>query len=66
MVRRPAAQGKADANQLEIIEAFLKCGCKVIDLSKVGGGCPDLLVGHRYGNDLVEVKAEKGRQTRHN
>lgn len=50
-----------DRNQPEIVAALEAAGCKVLDLSGVGGGCPDLLVGFTRScgarvNLLVEVK----------
>ncbi|MBT8113723.1 MAG: hypothetical protein KJO47_08600 [Gammaproteobacteria bacterium] len=62
-MRNPAAQGRRDANHAEITQAFEKLGCKVVDLSHVGR-CPDILVGHQFGNELVEIKTEKGTFTK--
>ncbi len=48
---------RVDANQTEIIEAFERLGCSVANLSSLGKGVPDLLVG--YGGLCclcVEVK----------
>jgi len=45
-----------DANQAEIVKALRKCGCTVTLLHRVGKGCPDLLVGSRGVNVLMEVK----------
>lgn len=56
---RRAAQ--VDANHAEIVDAFRKMGATVLDLSRVGGGCPDLLVGRRGENLLVEVKTARGK-----
>jgi hypothetical protein len=47
---------KVDRNQAEIVKAFRQIGAKVQVLSAVGKGCPDLLVGFRGVNVLVEVK----------
>lgn len=53
---------KIDANHREIVNALRRCGAKVLDLSRVGAGCPDLLVALRrsphgaFVNVLVEVK----------
>ena len=55
-MRFPASQGKADANQAEIIRVLKDCGYSVEDLHSVGGGCPDLLVGGKGENWLLEVK----------
>ena len=47
---------RTDANQQEVIDAMRKCGASVQDLSAVGKGVPDLLVGLGGKNVLVEVK----------
>ena len=54
---------RLDANHIEIKRAFERMGCDVIDLSKVGGSVPDLLVRVRSIDRwiLVEVKTAKGR-----
>lgn len=45
-----------DANQAEIVKALRKVGATVQPLHTVGQGCPDLLVGFRQVNFLMEVK----------
>ena len=47
---------KVDRNQAEIVKAFRKVGASVQVLSAVGKGCPDILVGWRGHNFLVEIK----------
>jgi hypothetical protein len=47
---------RTDANQSAIINALRGVGASVQDLSRVGHGCPDLLVGFRGCNWLLEVK----------
>jgi len=47
---------KVDANHKQIVTALRRCGCSVQDLSAVGEGCPDLLVGVGGKNLLLEVK----------
>ena len=47
---------KVDANQGEIVEALRQAGCTVQLLHMVGKGCPDLLVGTRGINVLIECK----------
>jgi hypothetical protein len=54
---------KVDRNQAEIVKALREAGASVKDLSKVGGGCPDLLVGYNEVNTLIEVKYEDGKLT---
>lgn len=52
-MRRAAA---VDANQGEIVEALRRIGASVKPIHRVGEGVPDLLVGDRGRNYLVEVK----------
>lgn len=52
----PSRARKVDANQAEVIKEFRRLGCTVQDLSGVGKGVPDLLVGYDRMNALVEVK----------
>jgi hypothetical protein len=50
---------RKDANHDEIADALRAAGCWVLDLSAVGGGCPDLLVHgpvHPWSLVLVEIK----------
>ena len=49
-----------DANHVEIVAKLRQVGAVVVDLAKVGGGCPDLLVGFRGKSYLMEVKTAKG------
>jgi len=53
MIRRAA---KVDANQPEIVAALRKAGASVTPLHAVGSGFPDLAVGYRGTNHLLEVK----------
>lgn len=50
---------KTDRNQAEIVDALRKAGATVQPLHAVGQGCPDLLVGYRGLNHLIEVKDRK-------
>lgn len=54
--RRGHARAKRDANHTEIVKALEAAGCTVLDLAAVGGGCPDILVGHGARNVLLEIK----------
>ncbi len=47
---------RKDDNHDEVVRDLQRLGCSVIDLSQVGGGCPDLLIGWRGRNFLVEIK----------
>ena len=47
---------KVDANQREVVAALRGAGATVQLLHAVGAGCPDLLVGYRGANWLIEVK----------
>lgn len=47
---------RADSNQPEIVATLRGMGCTVQHLHAVGQGVPDLLVGIRGVNLLVEVK----------
>ena len=47
-------------NQKTIVHTFIALGASVLNLSTVGRGCPDLLIGYRGKSVLVEVKSPKG------
>ena len=47
---------RVDDNQVEIVKALRAVGATVQPLHAVGDGCPDLLVGFRQKNYLIEVK----------
>lgn len=55
---------KTDANQAEIVKALRAMGATVVSLASVKHGCPDLLVGWRGYNYLIEVKNMDGRGDR--
>jgi hypothetical protein len=55
-VQVPRYAAKADDNQPEIVKAFRSLGATVQHLHMVGKGCPDILVGYRGVNLLVEIK----------
>jgi hypothetical protein len=62
-----AARGERDANHAELTREYEALGCKVQDLSAVGGGCPDVLVSGSgvkgRWDRLVEFKTETGTLT---
>lgn len=47
---------RVDGNHSTLVKTFEQLGCSVLDLSRVGGGAPDLLIGIAGVNVLVEVK----------
>jgi hypothetical protein len=49
-------RAKVDANHAEVVKALREIGAGVLDLSRVGKGCPDLLVTRSGKTCLVEVK----------
>ena len=49
-------RARVDRNQKEIVAALRKGGATVHCLHAVGGGCPDLVVGWKGVNYLMEVK----------
>lgn len=52
---------RSDKIQPVIVATLRQCGASVCHLHAVGRGVPDLLVGYRGYNMLVEVKTETGR-----
>lgn len=54
--------GRIDSTHREVVEALRGIGASVQPLSDVGKGCPDLLVGYRGRNILLEVKGEASRK----
>jgi hypothetical protein len=47
---------KVDGNHAQITAEFRKLGCSVLDMSRLGEGAPDLLIGYGGLTMLVEVK----------
>jgi len=52
----PRRAARIDANQPEIVAALRAAGATVLHLHMVGGGCPDIAVGFRGSNYLMEIK----------
>jgi hypothetical protein len=50
---------RTDLNQQDIIDALRQLGCSVRDLSQIGKGLPDILVGYRGKNYLKLTSAEE-------
>ena len=49
---------RVDENQKQIVHTFIALGASVLNLSTVGRGCPDLLIGYRGKSVLVEIKRD--------
>jgi len=49
-------RARIDANQPEIVDTLRALGASVQSLASVGDGCPDLVVGWRGRNVLLEIK----------
>jgi len=47
---------RKDGNHKEIIAAFRSFGATVFDTASLGSGFPDIVVGMRNNNVLVEIK----------
>ena len=47
---------KVDDNQRQIVEWLRRAGATVQSLAMVGKGCPDIVVGYRGQNYLMEIK----------
>lgn len=47
---------RIDKNQPAIVALFRKLGASVLHLHTLGGGAPDIAVGYRGRNALVEIK----------
>ena len=52
-------RARKDDNHQSIIKTFRKLGVSVADTSQLGGGFPDIVVGLRGVNVLVEIKDGK-------
>ena len=52
---------KVDSTHSQVVAALRDVGASVTSLAAVGWGVPDLVVGWRKQNYLLEVKNEKGK-----
>ena len=52
-------RARSDSNEKNIVDAFRKMGATVERIRSLRAGCPDLLVGYRSVNQLIEVKVPK-------
>ena len=59
-MNRFALKSKPDANQSEIVGWYEELFCSVVNLSGVGGGVSDLLIGVSGITALAEVKTDHG------
>jgi Holliday junction resolvase len=50
---------RVDENQKQIVHAFIALGASVLNLSRVGEGCPDILIGYKGVTCLVEIKSNE-------
>jgi hypothetical protein len=50
---------RVDSNQSEVTKALRKIGASVQLLHSVGKGCPDMLVGYKGVNILLEIKRDE-------
>ena len=50
---------RLDGNHREVVDEFRRFGCSVLDMSRLGEGTPDLLIGYGGISLLVEVKDGK-------
>ena len=51
---------RVDNNHAEIVRVLRRAQCRVLDLSRVGFGCPDLLVYSPYVDRLLLVEVKDG------
>lgn len=51
---------RIDANHSTLVRHFRRSGASVVDLSTIGSGCPDLLIGFAGFDALVEIKRPVG------
>jgi len=47
---------RVDRNQSSIVEALRKLGASVLHLHTIGKGAPDIAVGYKGRNALIEIK----------
>jgi hypothetical protein len=59
--RLSGSGGNLDRNHHAIVEVLRKYGASVYSLAHVGGGCPDILVGFRRQDFLLEIKNPESR-----
>lgn len=52
-------RARKDDNHHEIAAVYRNCGASVLDISMVGSGATDIIVGFPQGNHLIEIKDGK-------
>lgn len=52
-------QPKLDSNHNQTVSGLRAAGCSVLSLASLGNGAPDLLVGYKGQNWLIEMKDGK-------
>ncbi len=50
---------RVDSTQAQIVKELRRLGMEVEHLHTVGKGCPDILVGYRGKNVLLEIKRDE-------
>lgn len=56
MLSRVRRAARVDDNQCEIVKALRAAGATVQSIAAIGKGAPDILVGYRGRNLLMEIK----------
>lgn len=59
----PRQIARVDNNQTEIVEKLRDAGASILHLHTLGRGSPDILIGFRNVNLLVEIKMPDGKLT---
>jgi len=50
---------RVDDNQSQIVRELRRLGMEVVHLHSVAHGCPDILVGYKGRNILLEIKKDE-------
>ena len=59
MTKRSYTPRRTDGNHAAVVEALRAIGASVLDIHDIGHGAPDLIVGFRAMNLLIEVKDDR-------
>jgi hypothetical protein len=49
-------RARVDANQKKIVSQIRGVGCSVLHTHQLGKGAPDIIVGYKFNNYLIEIK----------